>query len=430
MDVLKRFRQARRTEEIVSPGGFANRLIATSLSRDWMELEYDVLVIGAGPAGSCAARYAAEAGCDTLLIEKRPEIGTPVRCGEGIAKRWLDEIQLEPSNRWVANEIDGARIISPDGSTLFVDESLAGNECGFVIERDLFDRALARRAAKAGADIMVKTSARGLIREDGRVVGARCERMGKRIDVRASIVIGADGFESQVGRWAGIDTWLRPRDMDACLQYTLMGIEGDPRFNEFHLGSMAPGGYLWIFWKGDELANVGVGVNLAKCRRRAAAKHYLDRFIEARPELSKGKVIEEMAGGVSVSRPVDRSVVDGLMLVGDAARLIDPVTGGGILNGCISGMMAGETAGEALEAEDCSEHFLMRYEKRWRDRMENTLYRNWMIKEKMLEMSDDTINKIVSAIAEVPMDQLTMMNILEAVRQKCPELVREYEGLM
>ncbi len=395
-----------------------------------MELEYDVLVVGAGPAGSCAAQYAAEAGCDTLLIEKRPEIGTPVRCGEGIAKRWLDEIELEPSSRWVANEIDGARIISPDGSTLFVDEAQAGNECGFVIERDIFDRTLARRAARAGADIMVKTQARSLLKDGDAVAGARCEHMGEQFDIRAKIVIGADGFESQIGRWAGINTWLRPRDIDACLQYTLVGIDGDPRYNDFYLGSVAPGGYLWIFWKGDELANVGIGVNLSKCRGKGSAKHYLDKFIEERPELRKGKVIEEVAGGVSVSKPVEKSVVDGLMLVGDAARLIDPVTGGGILNGCLSGRMAGEMAGEALEAGDVSEAFLMKFERRWRARMEDTLYRNWMVKEKLIGMSDDTINKIVSAIASVPMDRMTTLNILKAVQAKHPELVKEFEGLI
>ena len=67
-----------------------------------MELEYDVVVIGAGPGGSVAAKYAAKSGCSTLMIEKRQEIGTPVRCGEGIAKRWLDDVGIEPSKKWIA----------------------------------------------------------------------------------------------------------------------------------------------------------------------------------------------------------------------------------------------------------------------------------------------------------------------------------------
>jgi len=174
-----------------------------------MDRSVDVLVVGAGPTGSTAAKYAARGGAGVLMIEKRSEIGTPVRCGEGVAKRWLEEIGLTASREFICHEVDGARIIAPDGTTLVLDETRAGNECGYILERDLFDRFLAREAAKAGSEIMIKTSAVALLREDGRVVGARCEHMGDTFDVRAKVVIGADGFESQVGRWAGLETHLR-----------------------------------------------------------------------------------------------------------------------------------------------------------------------------------------------------------------------------
>src|SRR5439155_1459951 len=270
-------------------------------------------------------------------------------CGEGVAKRWLEEIGLTPSPEFICHEVDGARIIAPDGTTLLLDETRAGNECGYILERDLFDRFLAREAAKAGADIMIKTSAVALLREDGRVLGARCEHMGETFDVHADVVIGADGFESQVGRWAGLEAHLRTRDIDACLQYTLVGVDGDPRLNDFYLGSCAPGGYAWVFWKDRDVANVGIGVNLSKIRERADAKKYLDRLIERTPGLARGEIVEEVAGAVSVSMPLDRTVAPGVMLAGDAARLIDPLTGGGILSGCLSGRYAGEVAADAIE---------------------------------------------------------------------------------
>jgi digeranylgeranylglycerophospholipid reductase len=191
-----------------------------------VELDVDVLVIGAGPAGSTASRHAALGGARTLMIEKRSEIGTPVRCGEGVAKRWLDEVGLRPSREFIAHEVDGAKVVAPDGTTLVVDEARAGNECGYVLERDLFDRHLAKLAAKAGADIRIRTSAVGLLHDDGRIVGARCEGMAGMFDVRARVVIGADGVESQVGRWAGLERPLRTRDIDACLQYIWSGSTG------------------------------------------------------------------------------------------------------------------------------------------------------------------------------------------------------------
>src|SRR5512136_273882 len=243
-----------------------------------MDRQVDVLVVGAGPAGSMAARHAAQAGASTLMIEKRQEIGTPVRCGEAVGKHWLAEAGVPESPKFIAHEVRLTRINAPDGGSFLID-SVGIGKSGFILERDLFDRHLAKAAAKAGAEILIKTSAVALLREDGRVVGARCQHMGELFDVRAKVVIGADGFESQVGRWAGLTTRLRTRDVASCLQYTLAGVRGEPDFVDFHLGEQAPGGYLWVFWKGDDIANVGLGVNLSRLRDRAEVKVYLDAFL-------------------------------------------------------------------------------------------------------------------------------------------------------
>ena len=388
---------------------------------------YDVLVVGAGPSGSAAAKYAAKAGCRTLLIEKRTEIGTPVRCGEGIAKGWLAEIGVPPSPKFIAHEVQGSRVFAPDGTCLTIDASLAGNEVGYTVERDLFDRYLAAEAARAGAEIRIRTSATSLLKEDGKVVGAQCEHMGRTYDVRAKLVIGADGFESQVGRWAGLATHLRAADIDACLEYTMVGVQGDARFDDFYIGSCAPGGYLWVFWKGEDIANVGLGVNLSRLRDKAEVKAYLDRFLREHPDLGRGSVLSEIAGGVSVSPPLERTVTDGCVLVGDAARMIDPLTGGGILNGCVAGRYAGEVAGEALAADDFSAAFLGRYERRWRDRFEEGLYRNYMLKEKLRKMDDATINRLVRAVADLPLREISGPAILEALRERHPEILQDLE---
>lgn len=394
-----------------------------------MNRAVDVLVIGAGPGGSFAAEAAARRGAETLLLEKRSEIGTPVRCGEGVAKGWLEELGLPPSREFVAHELLGSRVISPDGTPLVLDHG-PSSKGGYVLERDLFDRYLAKRAAKAGAGLMVKTAAVGLLRDDGRVAGARCEHMGETFDVRARVVIGADGFESQVGRWAGLSTHLRTKDLASCLQYTLVGVEGDSRYGDFYLGSMAPGGYAWVFWKGADVANVGLGVNLARLRNRAETKGYLDALVARIPGMAKGRVIEEVAGGVSVSMPLERSVAPGLLLVGDAARLIDPLTGGGILNACLTGRYAGEIAAEAVEAGDASESLLRAYEVRWRARLEEELARHYLVKEALLRIDDETINKIIRTVAEARLPSLTSANILGLLKARHPELLEAFRGLL
>src|SRR3970040_1268217 len=110
---------------------------------------YDVVVVGAGPAGSLTARYAAAGGARTLMIEKRQEIGSPVRCGEGIARHFLDECAIAFDKKWVAQEVSGAKVIAPNGTAFKIDERYAGNEVGLVLERDAFEKELAKDAPKA-----------------------------------------------------------------------------------------------------------------------------------------------------------------------------------------------------------------------------------------------------------------------------------------
>lgn len=390
----------------------------------------DVVVVGAGPAGSMTAKYAVKLGANVLLIEKRQEIGSPVRCGEGIAGKWLSEVGIKESERWLTHRVKGAKIVSPDGSTLYIDEKIAGEEVGMVIERDVFDRELAKDAARNGADIMVKTSAIKLLMDGKKVVGMRAYHLGEEFNINADIVVGADGFESQVGRWAGIDITLKPKDISTCLQYRMVDIKPDPDYCEFILEDISTGGYIWVFPKGDDEANIGVGIQLKKVKDKGYVKVYLDEFIKKHPEFSNGKKIEVVAGAVPVSAPIERTIGDGILLVGDAARQVNPMTGGGIANSCIAGKIAGEVAAEAVEARDFSEGFLKKYEKGWRKRLENSLYTNWVAREKLVSMSNETINKIVRSLAEVKIERLSTLEIIKVLSEKHPELIEELRDII
>jgi digeranylgeranylglycerophospholipid reductase len=96
------------------------------------DLSTDVLVVGAGPAGSMTAKWAAKSGARVLMIEKRQEIGSPVRCGEGMSKSWIEEVGIKPG-RWINLEVEGARIFAPNGKCLEINEKHAGNEVGYVV---------------------------------------------------------------------------------------------------------------------------------------------------------------------------------------------------------------------------------------------------------------------------------------------------------
>jgi digeranylgeranylglycerophospholipid reductase len=118
------------------------------------------------------------------------------------------------------------------------------------------------------------------------------------------------------------------------------------------------------------------------------------------------------------------------MLVGDSARLIDPITGGGIANACISGKDAAEVAYEAIQSGNTSKEFLQKYDKIIKEKFEKRNLRNWFAKEKLSELSDDTLNKLVDAISSVNIDSISVKSLLSAVQQKYPELIKEFEDLL
>jgi len=345
---------------------------------------YDVVVVGAGPAGSVAACEAAARGLSVLLMEKRQEIGSPVRCAEGLGPGELDGL-VAPDPRWICAHVRKARItVVRDGQehpweppAQLKDGEAAG--VGYILERRVFDRSLAERAAQGGARVLVKTAAVGLLRDGETVVGVQAQGVWGRRDISARVVIGADGVESRLGLWAGLDTTLPQHDLMTCAQFLLAGIDIDPECTYYYLDcEAAPGGYVWIFPKGDGRANVGLGVQTDLVE--TAPLELLTRFVESRPFLARGSIVTLITGGVPTGLPPSPMVTDGCMLVGDAARQVDPLTGGGIANGMAAGRLAAKVAAEAISAGDVSWASLHRYEQEWAAGIGRRMARNYRLR--------------------------------------------------
>src|SRR6266567_3101562 len=360
--------------------------------------EYDVVVVGAGPSGSMTARYAAIGGCRTLLIEKRQEIGSPVRCGEGLARHFVEDTKLPFDRKWVGREVKGAKIFSPNGTELTIEEAHAGNEVGIVLERDAFDKAVAKEAAKEGADIWLKTTATAVIKDDGWVRGIRAKRLEEEMNIEAKCVVAADGYESH----------------------------DFPDYCEFWLGTCAPAGYIWVFPKDESTANVGIGVSLDRLKNRVDIKGYLDRWIAQDPRMAHAQPLDMVTGGVSTAPPIKKSVGNGMALVGDAARMIDPITGGGIGNGMLAGMLLGKVLAKCNQTGDFDEAALMEYERGWRAKLEENLYRNWLAKNKLVTLSDREFDDIIQVLAEVGVHKLSVRAILKVLKETRPELVAKF----
>ena len=391
-----------------------------------MKSEYDVIVVGAGPAGSLAARTAAENGLEVLLIEKRQEIGDPVRCAEGVGKEGISKF-LPIDHRWVCAEVSGSRIYAPDGTMVELSEKHSGNEVGFVLERKIFDREVAKSAAKAGAEVQVKTQATGLIIENGYVKGIKGMHRGDAFEARAKVVVGADGVESRVGRWAGINTALKPKDVETCAQFLMTDIDINPTFCDFYLGKKyAPGGYVWVFPKGKREANVGMGMLGSHYDGKHPIEYIRDFAAWKFPE---GKIIETVVGAVPVSGMLSKLSTNGLVLVGDAGHVSDPITGGGIINALESGDIAGKVIAEAIKARDVSEGKLIKYDREVRAALGKTLDRNYKVKEVVTGVSDNTMNAVAKSLQGVSFEDISIPKLLTEVVRRNPLLLKELVGL-
>jgi digeranylgeranylglycerophospholipid reductase len=393
-----------------------------------MKNNYDVLIIGGGPAGALAARTAAEKGLSTCLVEKRPAIGAPVRCAEGIGKEGLSEF-VEPDPRWISADMSGAVIVAPDGFEMSLASSMAGSKVGYILDRKVFDRALVWQAAEAGADILVKTRAAAPIMSDGRIKGAQLESCGNVTKVNADVVIAADGVESKFGKWCGIDTTVPVREIMSSVQYVMTDIDINPSATIFYLGNeVAPEGYLWVFPKGRRAANVGIGISGKKSGKGHRAKDYLDRFVKQK--FPHGKTIECIVGGVSVCRPLDCTVADGLMLVGDAARVVDPLTGGGIYNAMYTGRLAANVAADCIAKGDVSKKALMVYDKEWRaSKMGKGIERNYLIKEYLIKQSDEKLNAIIHSVSKLDLKEFSTLTLVKELLKANPKLLVELGAL-
>lgn len=378
----------------------------------------DVLVVGGGPAGLVAAWEAAANGkdLDVLLIERDRAIGAPVRCAEGVGSAGLKEFMSPDGADWVSRRITKVIFWAPDDTEVQV----GGGDVGYVLDRTRFEPALADEAKRAGAEIQIRTEAMAMERQNGswkvRLEGPRGAE-----DVLARVVIGADGVESMIGRWAGLDTRVASRDMESCAQYVVSNITFDPDAIYLHFAQQwAPGGYAWIFPKGVGVANVGLGMIALKGDGRMA-RQYLDAYVAK--YFPNGNVTSLTVGGVIAGLTVKRCATDGVMLAGDAAHMINPLSGGGIVNAMKGGRLAGRLAAAAIVEGDTSAKRLQRYHDDWMQLLGEDHIKYYRMKEALGKLDDGFFNGLARTANRIPVEKRTLGRIFAHALVNHPSLL-------
>lgn len=289
-------------------------------------IDTDVLVVGLGPAGSRAARAAAEGGLSVIAIDRRSRPGFPVQCAEFIPALMEQEIAgLESVTRQFI-----------DTMATFVEKEapdLRENFRGRMVDRGEFDRLLVKMAHVAGADCRF-----GLQLNDLAANGIATLSDGTRISPRA--IVGADGPRSAVGRAVGQvnDEIVETRQVSVALLKPY-------KTTDIFLSAKIIGGYAWLFPRG-EIANIGLGVTPRERHRLKPLLEDLHSMLADEGRVGRG-VMGHTGGAIPVGgmlNPVGALGDVPVLLAGDAGGLSNPVSGAGINSAVLSGSLAGEAA--------------------------------------------------------------------------------------
>ena len=361
--------------------------------------KYDVLVVGAGPAGSMAAMKAAEGGAETLIVEKQ-KLPRFKLCGGNIAN-WV-VVKLGIPEEVLDRKYTSITFCTPPK---YEKQNFPVPGAYWGVYRDRFDYHLTEMAVKAGAEVRDGIHIRDVIKEGGAIRGVVT---GDGEQIHADVVIACDGVYSLIARKSGLwDKWFTERgeswkDNVAFCMGVEMKLDNDiidERFEDSYViftgKEIAPLGYGWIFPK-DGMVSVGVGSAAGMMDKKP--DEYLRYFMKhpaAAQFLEGGEVVLERGAYIPYRRAFTPSYMAGLLVAGDAAGMVSPITGEGVFFAVRAGIDAGVTAAEAVQSKDFSASFLSRYEERWMKTIGTNLeFQSQVFEEtigKILRMSDEAL---------------------------------------
>ena len=364
------------------------------------EHDYDLVIVGGGPAGSSAAFSAAKNGIKVALIEKENSIAETVRTS-GVT--WIESIKEFGIPENCYNPIKNFSFVSPNNEVTITD-SIA---TAAVLDVRKTYRWLANEAKKCGVDIFLKTNINEVIKnEKNDIVGVSGTGISGKIIFHSKVIIDATGFTSTISKAMGFVTqWER---FGAGAEYEAKVENSDSETWWLMVGQeYTPAGYAWIFPLGNNIVRIGVGVG--KPESNVDPTQRLKEIIEKKlgPIKKLGKItpIEFHYGLIPNDGLSRKTVFNNLILVGDTAGQANPLVLEGIRYAIKFGRVAGEVAAKAIKNKKTDENALYSYEENWRNSIESKIKSAAKVQDRWIGLSDEEWDKELDIINELKTDE-------------------------
>ena len=364
-------------------------------------MNYDIIVVGGGPAGLCAAKKAAQAGHKVAVYEKSKEIGYPVHTS-GVS--WIDEMDSLGAPRTFMHCITAIDVFTNNSKASF--EYKTPPIC--VLDVRSYYQYLADQAAIAGAEIHVDATVTDPIVDNDFVKGVSVRVHGKQYTARSKVVIDASGFAALLARKMGLTSkW---KAFGAGAEYEIRAPSWDEEKICFVISNkVAPAGYAWFFPCGNHRVRVGIGV--ARPISKADPVELLDAFLsdetnQLAMKLRPYSTVEFHHGLAPCDCVLSKAVHNGLVVVGDAAGQISALGGEGIRFAVDIGGMAGAAAARAISIGRYDQKALIDYEKRWRKKYERKFKIAFELNKYRQKYTDDDWDEKIRRLSMLTPDSL------------------------
>ena len=364
------------------------------------ELNYDVVVVGGGPAGSSAAHMAAKNGCTVALIEKEKEIAQTVRTS-GVT--WISDIKKFGIPEECYNPIKKFSFCSPKNSVKISGEIAKAA----VLDVRKTYRFLANRAKTSGSELFTSTNVTEVLKDDtGKCTGVIAKSDGKQIQFNSKVVIDASGFVSVIAKELGYVTQWKKFGAGAEFEVKTEKLEHDNWW--LMVGQeYSPAGYAWIFPTSKDTARIGVGIGKpdSDVDPTVRLNELLEKKLGPIKDLGNIEKIEFHYGLIPNDGVSRKTVYDNLILVGDSAGQANPLVLEGIRYAIRFGEVAGQVAADAIKNGDTTEMSLSPYEKEWKRAIESKINSAGKVQNRWVGLTDDEWDKELSIIEELTADE-------------------------